>query len=96
MLIQYIQMNWKSKISQSSTSALYLDMFLKLDSNGKITTQLYEEHDDFNFSLVSTFLTYVVIFQLHLYLVYIYRSLFDMQVNCILFNVMKINQATLY
>jgi hypothetical protein len=27
----------------------------------------------------STFLTYVVIFQLHLHMVYIYRSLFDMQ-----------------
>jgi hypothetical protein len=30
-------------------------------------------------SLSSTPLTYVVIFQLHLHIVYIYRSLFDMQ-----------------
>jgi hypothetical protein len=30
-------------------------------------------------SPLSTFLTYIVIFQLHLHMVYIYRSLFDMQ-----------------
>jgi hypothetical protein len=45
--------NWKSKIPQSSTSASYLDVLLKLDTNGKITTQLYDKRDDFNFSIVN-------------------------------------------
>jgi hypothetical protein len=63
---------------ESSTSASYLDVLLKLDTNGKITIQLYDKRDDFNFSIVN-FLTYVVIFQLHLHMVYIHRSLFDMQ-----------------
>jgi hypothetical protein len=46
-------MNWKSKISQSSTSASYLDGLLKLDTNGKITTQPYDKSDDLNFSIVN-------------------------------------------
>jgi hypothetical protein len=47
-------LNWKSKTPQS-TSASYLDVFnlLKLDTNGKITTQLYNKRDDFNFSIVN-------------------------------------------
>jgi hypothetical protein len=53
MSIRYIQMNWKSKIPQSSTSASYLDVLLKLDSNGKITTQRYDKQDYFNFSIVN-------------------------------------------
>jgi hypothetical protein len=73
-------MNWKSKIPQSSTSALYLDLLLKLDINGKITTQLYDKRDDFNFSIVNfPYLCSTVILQLYLHMVYIYRSLFDMQ-----------------
>jgi hypothetical protein len=59
---------------ECSTSASYLDVLLKLDTNGKLTTQLYDKRDDFNFSL-----TYVVIFQPHLRMVCIYRSLFVMQ-----------------
>jgi hypothetical protein len=35
------------------TSASYLDVLLKLDTNGKITTQLYNKRDDFNFSIVN-------------------------------------------
>jgi hypothetical protein len=35
------------------TPALYLDILLKLDTNGKITTQFYDEKDDFNFSIVN-------------------------------------------
>jgi hypothetical protein len=36
-----------------STSASYLDVLLKLDTNGKITTQLYDKRDDLNFSIVN-------------------------------------------
>jgi hypothetical protein len=36
-----------------SASALYLDMLLKLNTNGKLTTQLYDKRDDFNFSIVN-------------------------------------------
>jgi hypothetical protein len=53
MSIRYIPINWKSKIQQSSTSALHLDVLLKLDTNGKLTTQLYDKRDDFNLSIVN-------------------------------------------
>jgi hypothetical protein len=37
--------------TESPTSASYLDILLKLDTNAKITTQLYDKRDDFNFSI---------------------------------------------
>jgi hypothetical protein len=39
--------------TECSTSASYLDLLLKLDTNGKITTQLYVKRDDFNFFIVN-------------------------------------------
>jgi hypothetical protein len=39
--------------TECSASASYLDVLLKLDINGKITTQLYDKRDDFNFSIVN-------------------------------------------
>jgi hypothetical protein len=39
-------------ITECPTSILYLDVLLKLDTNGKFTTQLYDKQDDFNFSLI--------------------------------------------
>jgi hypothetical protein len=39
--------------TECSTSASYLDVILKLDTSGKITTQLYDKRDDFNFSIVN-------------------------------------------
>jgi hypothetical protein len=41
--------------TECSTSASYLDVhvLLKLDTNGKLTTQLYDKQDDFNFSIVN-------------------------------------------
>jgi hypothetical protein len=60
--------------TECSTSALYLDILLKLDISGKLTTQLYDKWDDFNFSPSSTFLSYVAIFQFHLHMVFISRS----------------------
>jgi hypothetical protein len=39
--------------TEYSTSASYLDALLKLDTNGKLTTQLYDKRDDFNFSIVN-------------------------------------------
>jgi hypothetical protein len=39
--------------TECSISASYLDVLLKLDTNGKITTQLYDKRDDFNFSIVN-------------------------------------------
>jgi hypothetical protein len=38
---------------ESSKSASYLDVLLKLDTNGKIMTQLYDKWGDFNFSIVN-------------------------------------------
>jgi hypothetical protein len=40
--------------TESSTSASYLDVLLELDTNGKITTQLYDKRDGFNFSIVNS------------------------------------------
>jgi hypothetical protein len=39
--------------TECSTSASYLDVLLKLDTNGKSTTKLYDKRDDFNFSIVN-------------------------------------------
>jgi hypothetical protein len=39
--------------TECSTFASYLDVSLKLDTNGKITTQLYDKRDDFIFSIVN-------------------------------------------
>jgi hypothetical protein len=69
-------MNWKSKTPQCSTSALYLDALLKLDTNGKMTTQLYEKRDDFNLSIVNFPYLHVCS---NIPASPAYRSLFDMQ-----------------
>jgi hypothetical protein len=55
MSIQYIPMNWKSKTPQNVLhwSASYSDVSLKLDTNGIMTTQLYDKQYDFNFSIVN-------------------------------------------
>jgi hypothetical protein len=39
--------------TECPTSASYLDILLKLDTNGKITTQLYDKRNNFNFSIVN-------------------------------------------
>jgi hypothetical protein len=39
--------------TECSTSASYLNVLLKLDTNSKIMTQLYDKGDDFNFSIVN-------------------------------------------
>ena len=63
-----------------STTASHLDVLLKMDTNGKITTRLYHMTNRIiSISPSSTSLTYVVIFQLYLHMVYKYRSLFDVQ-----------------
>jgi hypothetical protein len=47
---------------ECSTYASYLDILLKFDTYGKLTTQLYDKRDYFNFYIVN-FLSYVAIFQ---------------------------------
>jgi hypothetical protein len=39
--------------TESSTSASYLDVLLNIDVDRKLTTQLYDKRDDFNFAIVS-------------------------------------------
>jgi hypothetical protein len=39
--------------TEYSMCTSYLDILLKLDTNGKLTTQLYDKRDDFNFSIVN-------------------------------------------
>jgi hypothetical protein len=57
-------------IPECSTSTSYLDVSLKLDTNGKITTH-FMTNRIISISPSSTSLTFVVISQLHLYMVYI-------------------------
>jgi hypothetical protein len=54
-----------------SKSVSYLDILLKLDINGNLTTQLYDKLSIFP---SSTFFTCVAIFKLHLNVVFISRS----------------------
>jgi hypothetical protein len=46
-------MSWKSKTAECSTIFSYIDILLKLDTNCKLTTQLYDKRDDINFSIVN-------------------------------------------
>jgi hypothetical protein len=39
--------------TECSTSASYLDALLKLDTKGKIMTQVHDKREDFNFSIVN-------------------------------------------
>jgi hypothetical protein len=82
MLIRYILI-YPKDTTECSTSASYSDVLLKLDTNGKIMTQLYDKQDDFNFSIVDFPYLHVCsnIPASPAYDVYIYRRLFDMQEN---------------
>ena len=37
----------------SDVSASYLDILLNIDSNGRLTTTLYDKRDDFNFAIIN-------------------------------------------
>ena len=37
--------------TDTDTSASYLDLHLKIDSEGRLRTKLYEKRDDFNFPI---------------------------------------------
>ena len=39
--------------TESDSSASYLDIFLKYDTNGHLSTRLYDKRDDFNFSIIN-------------------------------------------
>ena len=39
--------------TDSSTSAAYLDIFLRRNQQGQLFTKLYDQRDDFNFSIVN-------------------------------------------
>ena len=39
--------------TESDKSASYLDILLSIDSNGRLTTSLYDKHDDFDFAIVN-------------------------------------------
>jgi hypothetical protein len=39
--------------TESYTSASYLDVLLNIDAGGKLTTQLYNKQNDFNFAIVN-------------------------------------------
>jgi hypothetical protein len=57
-------------------SASYRDILLNIDSNGRLTTSLYEKRDDFDFAIV---LFYVVTYHFHLFMMCISPSWFDTQ-----------------
>jgi hypothetical protein len=39
--------------TESVKSASYLDILLNIDSNGRLTTSLYDKRDDFGFAIVN-------------------------------------------
>jgi hypothetical protein len=39
--------------TESDKSASYLDILLKIDSNGRLTISLYDKRDDFDFAIVN-------------------------------------------
>jgi hypothetical protein len=51
----------------SNKSALYLDILHNIDSNGRLTTTLYDRCEDFDFAI--TFLFYLVIHYFYLLMV---------------------------
>jgi hypothetical protein len=40
--------------TESSTSALYLDILLNINVGGKLPTHLYDKRDDFDFAIVNS------------------------------------------
>jgi hypothetical protein len=65
--------------TKCSTSASYSDVLLKLDTNSKLTTQLYDKRYDFNFSFVNFPYLCRNIPASPAYGVCVYHSLFAMQ-----------------
>jgi hypothetical protein len=57
--------------TESSTSASYLDVLLNIDADGKLTTQLYDKLDNFNFAIFN-FHIHVATFHYHLHIWRIY------------------------
>jgi hypothetical protein len=58
IFVSYIQWShrhtWKTEvITEYDMSASCLDNLLDIDSNGRLTTTLYDERDDFNFVIVN-------------------------------------------
>ena len=39
--------------TESEKSASYLDILLNIDSNGRLTSSLYDKRDDFDFAIIS-------------------------------------------
>jgi hypothetical protein len=39
--------------TESDKPASYLDILLNIDSNDRLTTSLYDKHDDFDFAIVN-------------------------------------------
>jgi hypothetical protein len=63
---------------ESDKSASYLDILLNIDSNGRLTTSLYDKRDYFDLQS-STILFYAVTYHFHLPMVCISPSWFDTQ-----------------
>ena len=59
--------------TDTDRSASYLDLHLKIDSEGRLRTKLYDKRDDLKFPLW-TFHSYVATFQQHLHMEYISLS----------------------
>jgi hypothetical protein len=77
---RYIPANLKLKTKHSCTSASYLDILSKIYTDGKLTTQLYDKRDYFNFSTVNfPYLCKLAITHHHLHMMFISHNWFDMQ-----------------
>jgi hypothetical protein len=76
MSIRYIPMSWKSNTPQSAPHLLRIWIY----SNGKLTTQLYDKWDDFNFSIVNfPYSNFACIWCLYVAADLVCKSLFDIR-----------------
>ena len=42
-----------NETTETTSSALLLDIYLKFDTNGQLSTRLYDKRDDFNFAIIN-------------------------------------------
>jgi hypothetical protein len=59
-------------LTEPDISASYLVILLNIDSNGRLTTTLYDKGDDLNFAIIN--FLYVMIYDFHLFMMCISSS----------------------
>ena len=53
LCISYILQSWKLEITDTASSASFLDLYLEFDDSGHLSTKIYDIRDDFNFKIIN-------------------------------------------